>query len=153
MSSIQKNIEGKKITAKKGLSVGIIFSDYNAEIVEPMRKSCVDTLLESAVLKKDIHFCQVPGAFEIPFACQKMAKNKGFDVIIALGCIIRGDTPHFDYIASCCAMGIMDVSLKTDVPIVFGVLTTDNMAQARARINKGTEAALTALQMSNLNIS
>jgi len=153
MSSIKNNIAGKKLTAKKGMKVGIVRSDYNADIVDAMQKNCVKTLLESGTSEKDIRILNVPGAFELPFACQKMAQIKGIDVVIALGCIIRGDTPHFDYIASSAAIGIMDVSLKTDVPIVFGVLTTENVAQAKARINKGAEAALTALQMSNLNIS
>ena len=95
---------------------------------------------------------KVPGAFEIPFACQKLIKSSKPHVVIALGAVIRGGTPHFDFIASSCATGIMDVSLKTEVPIVFGVLTTNNLAQAKARTDKGTEAALTALQISNLNI-
>jgi 6,7-dimethyl-8-ribityllumazine synthase len=152
MSSIQKNITGKHATAKKGLKIGIVRSEYNSEIGKPLLESCLKTLLKSGVAEKNIKTVSVPGAFEIPFVCQKMAKTKGFHAIIALGAIIRGDTPHFDYIASSCAQGIMGVSLKTDVPIIFGVLTTENMAQAKARTEKGTEAALTAIEMTNLNV-
>lgn len=152
MSSIKKNIAGKKIIAKKGLKVGIVLSEYNSEIGNALHKSCIKTLVESSVSEKNIQTIKVPGAFEIPFACQKMATAKKADVIIALGVIIKGGTPHFDYIAGCCAMGIMNTSLKTNVPIVFGVLTTNNLAQAKARLDKGVEAAQTALHMINLNI-
>ena len=152
MSSIKKNIAGKKFTAKKGLKVGIVQSLYNAQISDALLKSCMKTLLGSDVSEKNIELVKVPGAFEIPFACQKLIKSSKPHVVIALGAVIRGGTPHFDFIASSCATGIMDVSLKTEVPIVFGVLTTNNLAQAKARTDKGTEAALTALQISNLNI-
>lgn len=152
MSSIQKNIAGKHVTAKKDLKIGIVRSEYNADIVKAVYDSCIKTLLGSGVAEKNIVTTRVPGAFEIPFACQKMASKKAFHAIIALGAIIQGDTPHFDYIASSCAQGIMDVSLKTNVPIIFGVLTTHNVAQAKARLDKGTEAALTALEMTNLNV-
>ena len=154
MSSIKKNIAGKPRQggAKKGLKIGIVQSEYNSEIGDALYKRCSDTLLASGVSGKNIVTVKVPGAFEIPLACQKLATLKKLDVIITLGALIKGETPHFDYIASSCAMGIMDVSLKTNVPIIFGVLTTNNMAQARARIDKGAEAALSALQISNLNL-
>ena len=152
MSSIKKNIVGKKITAKKGLKVGIVQSEYNSAIGDALYNRCIKTLLESGVSEKNIKTVKVPGAFEIPFICLKLALSKKLDVIITLGSLIEGETPHFDYIASSCAQGIMDTILKTDVPIVFGVLTTKNMTQAKARIAKGTEAALTALHMTNLNI-
>jgi len=152
MSSIKKNIVGKKFTAKKGLKVGIVLSEYNVEIGEALLKSCMKTLLNAGVSENNIHLVKVPGAYEIPYTCQTMIKSKKPHVVIALGAIIKGGTPHFDFIASSCAMGIMDVNLKTNVPIVFGVLTTNNAVQAKARADKGTEAAHTALQMSNLNI-
>ena len=151
MSSIQKNIAGKKVAARKGLKVAIVLSEYNLEIGGALLDCCLETLLKSGVSKDRIRTTKVPGAFEIPFACQKAIKEMKPDVVITLGAIIRGKTPHFDYIASTTAMGIMDVSLKTDVPIVFGVLTTNDLAQASARIDKGTEAALTALQISHSN--
>lgn len=152
MSSIKNNIAGKKFTAKKGVKVGIVQSEYNAKISDALSNSCNKTLLKAGVSDKNIKIIKVPGAFEIPFACQKLAMSKKFDVIIALGAIIKGGTPHFDYIASACSKGIMDVSLKMEVPVVFGILTTDNLTQAKARVNKGIEAAQTALQISNLNI-
>ena len=151
MSSIKKNIAGKKFTAKKGLKIGIVQSRYNAEISEALLKSCQKTLLAAGVSEKNIQLVKVPGAFEIPYACQKLIKSKKPHAVIALGAIIRGGTPHFEYIASSCAQGIMDVSLKTDTPVIFGVLTTNSLAQAKARVEKGTEAAQTALQICNLS--
>jgi len=151
MSSIKKNIAGKKFSAKKGLNVGIVQSEYNQTISEALLKRCKKTLLESGVSEKSISLVKVPGAFEIPYACQKMINSKKPDVVIAMGAIIKGGTPHFKYIASSCAQGIMDVSLKTGVPIIFGVLTTNNLAQAKARASKGTEAAQAAVQISNFN--
>ncbi len=152
MSSIKKNIAGKKFTAKKGLKVGIVVSEYNSKISEALLKNCLETLLKSGVSENSIQTVRVPGAFEIPFVCQKLISSRKPHVVIALGTIIRGGTPHFDFVASGCTTGIMDLSLKTEVPIVFGVLTTDNLAQAKARVAKGTEAAQTALQISSINI-
>lgn len=152
MSSIQKNIAGKHVTAKKGLKIGIVRSEYNSEIGLPLYDACLKTLVESGVTEKNIKTIVVPGAFELPFACQQMTVKNKFHAIIALGVIIRGDTPHFEYIASACAQGIMDASLKTSVPIIFGVLTTENMAQAKARINKGVEVAIAAIEMTHLNV-
>lgn len=151
MSSIAKNIAGKKFTAKKGLKVGIVQSEYNSKISEALLKGCKKTLLGAGVSEKNIILIKVPGAFETPYACQKLATTKKLDVIITLGAIIKGGTPHFDYIASACSKGIMDVSLKMEIPIIFGVLTTDNLAQAKARVDKGIEAAQTALQMTKIN--
>jgi 6,7-dimethyl-8-ribityllumazine synthase len=151
MSSIKKNIAGKKFTARKGLKVGIVQSEYNQVVSEALLKSCKRTLLESGGSEKKIQLVKVPGAFEIPHACQKLIQSKKPHVVVALGVIIKGSTPHFKYIASSCAQGIMGVSLKTDVPIIFGILTTNNLAQAKARANKGTEAAQAAVQISNLN--
>lgn len=152
MSSIKKNISGKRVTAKKDLKIGIVQSKYNSKIGNALYKNCINTLLASGVSEKNIVTVKVPGAFEIPFACQKLASSIKPDVIITLGALIKGETPHFDYIASSCVQGIMDVSLKIGVSIIFGVLTTNNMTQAKARTSKGTEAALSALQISNLNL-
>lgn len=151
MSSIKKNIAGKSLKAKKGLKIGIVQSEYNSKIGNALYKRCLETLFSAGASEKNIKTIKVPGAFEIPLACQKLAASKKLDVIITLGVLIEGGTPHFDYIASSCAQGIMDVSLKTDVPVIFGVLTTNTIAQAKARIDKGTEVALAALQITNLN--
>ena len=152
MSSIQDNIAGKQFSAKPGLKVGIVQSMYNAEIGDAMHEQCLNSLIEAGVVEKNISNVRVPGAFEIPIACQKLAHAKKLDVLITIGVIIRGETPHFDFIASACAQGIMDLSLKIDLPIVFGILTTNDTSQARARIDKGIEAAQTALQITNLNL-
>ncbi len=151
MSSIQDNITGKEFSAKPGLKIGIVQSTYNAEIGDAMHGQCMKTLLAAGVEDGNILNIRVPGAFEIPIACQKMAQTGDLDVIITIGVIIQGETPHFDFIASACAQGIMDLSLKIDTPIVFGILTTSNLEQAKARIDKGVEAAQTALQITNLN--
>lgn len=152
MSSITKNITGKTLKAKEGLVVGIVQSTYNAEIGDAMYEQCLATLLSAGVSEENISKFRVPGAFEIPIACQKLASSKKLDVLITLGVIIQGETPHFDFIASACAQGIMDLSLKIDTPIVFGILTTNDLDQAKARIDKGVEAAQTALQITNLNL-
>lgn len=151
MSSIQKNIAGKQVIAKKDLRVGIICSQYNAEIIEALYQNCLQTLLKSGVEEKNITSLEVPGAFELPFACQQLIGHKKQDVVITLGAVIKGETPHFDFISNACAQGIMQVSLKTEVPIIFGVLTTENLSQAEARVDKGVEVALTAIQMTNMN--
>ena len=155
MSLIKKNIKGD-ITVKKSTKIGIVKSTYNPEITEVLESSCIKELKKSGVSDKNIKIIKVPGAFELPFSCQKMAKTKKFDAIIALGAVIKGETPHFDIIANACAYGIIEASLRTGTPIIFGVLTTNNLAQAKARIkdgkrgDKGVEAAITALTMTNL---
>lgn len=152
MSSIQNNITGKTPLAKKGLHVAIIRSDYNQDIVNALYENCFQTLLKSGVEAINITSVNVPGAFEIPFASQQLINKDQPDVVITLGCLIRGETPHFDIIAAACARGIMDVSLKTNVPIIFGVLTTENLSQAKARLDKGVEVALAAIEMTNFRL-
>jgi len=120
-------------------------------------KSCITELKKAGAKEKNIKVLAIPGAWELPFACQLVAKKKP-DVIIALGCIIKGETLHFDFIAKEVARGIMDLSLQNKIPIAFGVLTTLNLAQAKARIkggkrgDKGVEAAQTAIKMLNLKL-
>jgi len=152
MSSIKKNIAARRATTSgkgyghNGAYIAIVLSEYNAKRTGGLRDSCVKELKKAGITDKQIKIISVPGAWELPFACQTAAKKKP-SVVIALGCIIKGGTPHFDFIASAVAQGIMDASLKTNVPIVFGVLTTNNLAQAKARIDKGTEAAQTAISL------
>ena len=158
MSSIKENIKGKTVKAPKGAKIGIVKSEYNPKITNALLGSCVSELKKSGVDEKNIKIMEVPGAFEIPFACQSMLMSGKYDAIIALGAVIQGETPHFKYIAKACAVGIMDVSLKMNKPIIFGVLTTENLKQAKERItggdrgDKGVEAALTALKMINNKI-
>jgi len=117
---------------------------------------CIDTLIRHGALDKDITVAWVPGAFEIPLAAQKMAKAKTFDALICLGTVIRGATPHFDYIAAQVARGIAKVSLDNGIPVIFGVITADSIEQAVERAgskdgNKGRDAALSAIEMINLS--
>jgi len=136
--------------------IGIAVSRYNSEITQALLKSCVKTLTEQGMNPKHIQVIEVPGAFELPYACQKMALSKKFDVLIALGVVVRGGTPHFDYVCEAATRGVVEVGLKHNIPIIFGVLTTDNQEQARDRIHggkhgdKGVEAALTALRMAGV---
>lgn len=148
MSSIQKNIAGKQLKAKEGLVVGIVQSSYNPKITDALLETCKKTLLDSNISAENIKVMKVPGAFEIPFVCQRLYETESPDVIIALGAIIKGETPHFDFIANACGQGIMNLSLKLNIPIIFGILTTNTLAQAEARKDKGIEAALSALEIS-----
>ena len=155
MSDIKKHLRSD-VKAPKGARIGIAVSEYNPEITSKLLESCQDELVSRGLLLKDIHVVKVPGAFELPYACQKLAESKKYGAIIALGAVIQGETPHFDFIANATTHGIMDISLKYKMPLVFGVLTTNNLKQAKDRIqggkkgNKGKEAALTALKMINL---
>ena len=155
MSSIKQNLR-HSIKVKKSSKIGIAISLYNKDITDALLKSCTDELVKRDISKKEIKVVEVPGAFELPYACKKLADTKKFDAVIALGAIIKGETPHFDFIAFACAQSIMEIGLKSELPVVFGVLTTNNLKQAKDRIkggkkgDKGVEAALTALQMINL---
>ena len=157
MSSIKKNISSKPLKVKKSVKIAIVQSEYNPDITDALFKSCLSELKKSGVEEKNIFHVKVPGAWEIPIACQKLAKKEELDVIITLGLILKGQTPHFDFIASACAQGTMEVSLKHNLPILFGVLTTNTLSQAKARIkggesgDKGIEVAQAAVKMTHLN--
>lgn len=158
MSNIKKHLKSD-VKAKKNAKIAIAVSQYNPEITNTLLKSCTDELIKRGVLKKNIRKVDVPGAFELPYACQRLAISKKFDAIIALGCIVKGETPHFDFIAFAVSQGIMDISLMHKVPVIFGVLTTENLRQAKDRTkggkrgDKGVEAALTALKIMNLKFN
>lgn len=144
----------------KNACVVIVRTEWNAAIVDELEKGCVNVLKEQGV--KDIRIITVPGAFEIPFAIKKhWENNQGYvdhaDAFIALGCVLRGDTPHFDYVCKAVTDGVMQLNLQLPVPVIFGVLTIDNQQQADERIggrhgHKGEEAAITALKMINLSL-
>ena len=141
-----KNLNGE------GKKFAIITSRYNEEITENLTKGALKSLEEHGVSPTDIKVFSVPGAFELPLFCQKLGKTYHYDGLIALGCVVRGDTPHFDYVCAETTRGIGQVSLETGIPIGFGLLTTDNLKQAQLRSNldgdnKGVEAALTTLEM------
>lgn len=137
------------------LNIGIVASRFNELITSKLISGAKDALIRHGVDENNITLVWVPGAFEIPLAAKKLAEKKEFDAIISLGCVIRGATPHFDYVCNEVAKGVATASLDTGVPIAFGVLTTDTIEQAIERAgtkagNKGFEAAVTAIEMANL---
>lgn len=139
----------------QGARFAIVAGRFNSFIVDHLVNGAVDTLVRHGVEAKLIDLVHAPGAFEIPLVAQRLAAAKRYDAIIALGCVIRGATPHFDYVAGECAKGIAAVALKFDLPVAFGVLTVDTIEQAVERAgtkagNKGAEAALSALEMASL---
>jgi 6,7-dimethyl-8-ribityllumazine synthase len=139
----------------KGLRFGLVLSRFNDFIGSKLLEGAVDTLLRSGASDGDIDVVKVPGSFETPVAAQAMIKNGRYDAVICLGAIIRGSTPHFDYIASEAAKGIAKLSLEAGLPISFGIITADNLEQAIERAgtksgNKGKDAALSAIEMANL---
>jgi 6,7-dimethyl-8-ribityllumazine synthase len=148
-----KTIEGNLIA--KGKKFAIVASRFNDFITKELISGCTDTLVRHGAEEKDLVVSWVPGAFEIPPVAQKIAKSKSYDAIICLGTVIRGATPHFDYIASEVAKGIAKVSLDTGLPVIFGIITADTIEQAIERAgtkdgNKGRDAALSAIEMVNL---
>ena len=148
-----KVIEGK-LTAE-GLRIGIVAARFNEFITNKLLSGAVDALTRHGADEENITLAWVPGAFEIPLAAQKMANTHNYDAVICLGAVIRGSTPHFDYVAGEVTKGVAHVGLETGVPTVFGVLTTENIEQAIERAgtkagNKGFDAAMTAIEMANL---
>ncbi len=138
-----------------GLRLGIVASRFNDFIVDRLISAAVDTLTKHGTNKADIELVRVPGAFEISLALQKLAESKRHDALIALGCVIRGDTPHFEHVATQAANGINQVMLTHGLPIGFGVLAVDTIEQAIERAgakagNKGVDAALTTIEMASL---
>ena len=148
-----RKIEGKLIA--ENLKIGIVVGRFNEFIGSKLLSGAIDGLLRHGVDEDAIEIAWVPGAFEIPLVAKKMAKSSKYDVVICLGAVIRGSTPHFDYVASEVSKGIANVSLEADMPVIFGVLTTDTIEQAIERAgtkagNKGYEAAVTGIEMANL---
>lgn len=148
-----KTFEGTLVS--QGIKIGIVAARFNDFIVSRLIVGCEDTLLRHGVREEDISLAWVPGAFEIPLIASKMAKSGKFDAVIALGSVIRGSTSHYDYVCSEVSKGIANVSLNSDVPVLFGVLTTDSIEQAIERAgskagNKGSECAQGAIEMVNL---
>lgn len=139
----------------KGLKIGIIQSKFNHFITDKLLEGALDALKKCGVDDADITVYKVPGSFELPLIARRLAREGDFNAIIALGALIRGETPHFDYIATVVSKGLSSVALETGVPVVFGVLTTDDITQAIERAgvkegNKGYEAGLTAVELSTL---
>lgn len=139
----------------QGFKYGIVVGRFNEFITGKLLGGALDALKRHGALESEVEVAWVPGAFEIPLIAQKMAESGKYDAVITLGAVIRGSTPHFDYVCNEVAKGVSAISLKTGVPTIFGVLTTDSIEQAVERAgtkagNKGWEAAATAIEMANL---
>jgi 6,7-dimethyl-8-ribityllumazine synthase len=136
----------------KGLKIGLVVAEWNLHITKKLADGACSTLIDQGIEKEDIVIKYVPGSFEITLGAQLLNEQKRLDAIICIGCVIKGETPHFDYICQSVTYGITKLNLKLNMPIVFGVLTTNNEQQAKDRAggkhgNKGTEAAITAIKM------
>ncbi len=148
-----KTLEGTFVASKGNFA--IVVGRWNSFVVESLLNAAVDTLQRHGIADSKITIVRAPGAFEIPLVCKKLAAQKKFDAIIALGAVIRGGTPHFEYVAGECTKGLAQVMMEYSVPVAFGVLTVDTIEQAIERAgtkagNKGAEAALSALEMVSL---
>ena len=148
-----KTLEGK-LTAKN-MKIAIVVARFNEFITSKLPSGCIDCLIRHEAADEDLTVAWVPGAFEIPMAAKKLAESGKYDAVICLGAVIRGATPHFDYVCAEASKGIAQVSMQTGVPVAFGVLTTENIQQAVERAgtkagNKGVDCAMTAMEMVNL---
>jgi 6,7-dimethyl-8-ribityllumazine synthase len=141
--------------AARDLRFAIVASRFNEFIVESLLRGAVDALLRHGASEKQIEIVRVPGAYDLPFVARRVAASRRYDAVVALGAVIRGATPHFDYVAGQCAAGLARAAEETGVPVAFGVLTTESIEQAIERAgtkagNKGADAALCALELANL---
>lgn len=148
-----KTFEGDLLVS--GARFGLLLARFNGFITDRLLEGAVDALKRHGAREEDMELVKVPGAFEIPLAAKRMAASGRYDAIVALGAVIRGGTPHFDYVAGECTKGLAQVSLESGVPVAFGVLTVDTIEQAIERAgtkagNKGAEAALSVIEMVNL---
>lgn len=155
MSSLNKNLsnfEGSEIPNGNGMRIGIVVAEWNTAITGALFDGAVQTLVKNGVKKDDIIIIKVPGSFELTMGAQFMCEDKSIDGVITLGCVIQGETRHFDFICDAVAHGVTNVSLKYNKPVIFGVLTPNTLEQAQDRAggkhgNKGDEAAVTVLKM------
>jgi len=151
LSSYDEN----NIPSAKDMSFGIVVSEWNAEITHALHEGCLQTLQQHGAEEDNIHTIQVPGSFELPVGAKTLLTHHKLDAVICLGCVIQGETRHNEYINNAVATGLVNLGMATGKPVIFGVLTPDNMEQAKARAggehgNKGVEAAVTAIRMSAL---
>ena len=155
MASALKNLskhDSSKISSAKGMRFALVVSEWNDEITYALRDGAIDTLVKYRAKEKNISVHYVPGSFELTAGAKWVADTKKFDAIICLGCVIQGETRHFDFICNAVAIGLTDLNTTYSIPFIFGVLTPENMQQAKARAggkhgNKGVEAAVTAIKM------
>lgn len=158
LSSALKNLskhDSNKIPSAKGMCFGIVVSEWNSEITNSLLKGTTDTLEKYGAKQKNISINYVPGSFELTAGAKWLADTKKFDAVICLGCVIQGETRHFDFICNAVANGLTELNTRYSIPFVFGVLTPQNMQQAKDRAggkhgNKGVEAAVTAIKMAGL---
>ncbi len=158
MATKNKNLSAfnpKKVPSGKGKKIGVVISEWNSEITEGLKEGAIEVLLECGTYSRDIYIEYVPGTFELPLGSQFLLESKGVDAVIAIGCVVRGETAHFDYVCQGVTQGIQEVSLHYNKPVMFCVLTDDTIKQSRARSggkhgNKGIEAAVGALKMLGL---
>ena len=148
-----KTVEGKLLA--EGLKIGIVTARFNEFITGKLLSGAIDTLVRHGALEENLAAVWVPGAFEIPLVAQKMAMSGNYDAVICLGAVIRGSTPHFDYICAEVSKGVAQVGMHSGVPTIFGVITADSIEQAIERAgtkagNKGSDAAMSAIEMANL---
>lgn len=141
-----------KVPSGQGKRIAIVYSEWNSEITYALRDGAVNTLLVNGVEKENVELFSVPGSFELIYAASRLVKSEKYDAIIAIGCVIRGDTPHFDYICEGVTAGLSQLNVIGDTPVIFGLITTNNLEQALERSggrlgNKGDECAVTALHM------
>jgi len=141
-------LEGTPLGKRR--SVGVVVSRFNGGLTDQMLQSALDALTEAGVAQDAITVVPVPGAFELPLAAMALAKTRRYACIVALGAIVRGETPHFEYVASECASGLQLAAIETGVPVAFGVLTVETLEQGEARIHKAAEAVRSALEMADL---
>lgn len=161
MSSVNKNlssVEGRQIPDASPFKFAIVYSEWNYEITNALKEGALKTLIENGALEENILIKEVPGSFELTLGAQYMAEYATVDAVICLGCVIQGETRHFDFICDAVAKGITDLNIKYNMPFIFGVLTPDNQQQALDRAggkhgNKGDEAAVTAIKMLGLKKS
>ncbi len=158
MASALKNLsdyDEKTIPSAEGMKFGIVVSEWNPAITHALYEGCYDTLIRHGVAEENIYTLQVPGAFELPTGARLLSSRHSPDAVICLGCVIRGETNHHEYINQAVALGLMNMSVASGRPFIFGVLTPDNEQQAQDRAggvhgNKGVEAAVTAIRMAAL---
>ncbi len=152
-NDLPKIIEGELLA--RDLRFGFVAARFNDFVVESLIRGALDALKRHGAAEKQVEIVRVPGAFDIPIVARKLALSRRFDALIALGAVVRGQTPHFEYVAGECASGLSRIALESGVPVAFGVLTTETMEQAVDRAggkagNKGADAALAAIEMANL---
>lgn len=159
MASSLKNLsdyDPKKVPTAENMSFGIVVSEWNNNVTDKLLDGAVESLVKHGAKKSNIEIYHVPGSFELVFGAKMLLKHRKPDAVICLGSVIRGDTPHFDYVCSGTTQGIAQLNAEGDIPVIFGLLTTDNLQQAIDRCggrlgNKGTECAITAIKMVELN--